>query len=110
MVPEDICQNLDGPQNIFPNSRVRKILAQTSMDLWAIYPKVVDGGGVDCTQQDSIANAFVNFYHSLMGIAIEVSPLNVEWINASPTLTSTQESMLLTPFTPVEIKAALFNM
>lgn len=72
--------------------------------------KVVDGAGVEYMQQKSITNAFINFYHSLVGTTLDVSPLDIEWINVGPVLTSLHQSMLMAPFTPAEIKDALFSM
>ena len=40
--------------------------------------KVVDTAGVEFMQQESITNALINFYHSLVGTTLDVSPLDIE--------------------------------
>ena len=57
------------------------MLQLTIREITTLYTKVIDVGGTQQVHQNAVANAFLQFYCSLMSIAVEVSLLDVEWVH-----------------------------
>lgn len=58
----------------------------------------------------AVKEAFLEYYHSLLGTTAQVTPMNFEIVRAGNTLTREHKNSLMCPFSPAEVRTTMFSI
>ncbi|XP_074288950.1 uncharacterized protein LOC141614095 [Silene latifolia] len=75
-----------------------------------ILGQIKDKDGLGRAGLDDVASSFVDYYKSLLGSSLAISPIDDQYIQQSPCVKDADSLVLLRPFEAAEIKNAVFRI